>query len=127
MVKTPSDKWKKNILKYKNQCQTILRISQNIRYAGVINNYGRTLVGVMQPNLKPLLKSEDVKHEFFVTSTLLSLRKNYNSYGKLDHILLKHSKVNILILQKNEITFYISINLKEKNLEKIISSIKKTI
>lgn len=127
MVKTPSEKWKKNILKYKKQCQTILGVSNNIRYAGVINNYGRTLVGVMQPNLKPLLKSEDVKHEFFVTSTLLSLRKNSNSYGKLDHILLKHSKVNILILQKNENTFYISINLKEKNLEKIISSIKKTI
>ena len=68
----------KNILKYKKQCQTILGISNNIRYAGVINNYGRTLVGVMQPNLKPLLKSEDVKHEFFVTSTLLSLRKNSN-------------------------------------------------
>ena len=127
MVKTPSEKWKKNILKYKKQCQTILGVSNNIRYAGVINNYGRTLVGVMQPNLKPLLKSEDVKHEFFVTSTLLSLRKNSNSYGKLDHILLKHSKVNILILQKNDITFYISINSKEKNLEKIISSIKKTI
>ena len=76
MVKTPSEKWKKNILKYKKQCQTILGISNNIRYAGVINNYGRTLVGVMQPNLKPLLKSEDVKHEFFVTSTLVSLRKN---------------------------------------------------
>ena len=127
MVKTPSEKWKKNILKYKKQCQTILGISNNIRYAGVINNYGRTLVGVIQPNLKPLLKSEDVKHEFFVTSTLLSLRKNSNSYGKLDHILLKHSKVNILILQKNDITFYISINSKEKSLEKIISSIKKTI
>ena len=127
MVKTPSEKWKKNILKYKKQCQTILGISNNIRYAGVINNYGRTLVGVMLPNLKHLLKSEDVKHEFFVTSTLLSLRKNSNSYGKLDHILLKHSKVNILILQKNDITFYISINSKEKSLEKIVSSIKKTI
>ena len=127
MVKTPSDKWKKNILKYKKQCQTILEISNNIRYAGVINNYGRTLTGVIRPNLKPLLKAEYVKHEFFITSTLLSLRKNNTSFGKLDHILLKHSKVNVLILQKSDITFYISINSKEKSLEKIISSIKKTI
>ncbi|MDC0388364.1 hypothetical protein OAM17_03380, partial [Nitrosopumilus sp.] len=96
-------------------------------YAGVINNYGRTLTGVIKPNLKPLLKSEDVKHEFFITSTLLSLRKNNTSFGKLDHILLKHSKVNVLILQKSDVTFYISINSKEKSLEKIISSIKKTI
>ena len=70
MVKTPSDKWKKNILKYKKQCQTILEVSNNIRYAGVINNYGRTLTGVIKPNLKPLLNSEDVKHEFFITLTV---------------------------------------------------------
>ena len=127
MVKTPSDKWKNNILKYKKQCQTILEVSNNIRYAGVINNYGRTLTGIIKPNLKPLLKSDDVKHEFFITSTLLSLSKNNTSFGKLDHILLKHSKVNVLILQKSDITFYISINSKEKRLEKIISSIKKII
>jgi hypothetical protein len=128
MVKTASDKWKNTILKYKKQCQTILQISSNIRYAGVINNYGRTLTGVIKPNLKPLLKSEEVKHEFFIISTLFSLRKdNVNSLGKLDHIVLKHSKVNIIVFQKNDITFYVSINSKEKSLEKIISIIKKTI
>ena len=128
MVKTASDKWKNTILKYKKQCQTILQISSNIRYAGVINNYGRTLTGVIKPNLKPLLKSEEVKHEFFIISTLFSLRKdNGNSLGKLDHIVLKHSKVNIIVFQKNDITFYVSINSKEKSLEKIISLIKKII
>ena len=128
MVKTTSDKWKNTILKYKKQCQTILQISSNIRYAGVINNYGRTLTGVIKPNLKPLLKSEEVKHEFFIISTLFSLRKdNGNSLGKLDHIVLKHSKVNIIVFQKNDITFYVSINSKEKSLEKTISIIKKTI
>ena len=128
MVKTASDKWKDTILKYKKQCQTILQISSNIRHAGVINNYGRTLTGIIKPNLKPLLKSEEVKHEFFIISTLFSLRKdNVNSLGKLDHIVLKHSKVNIIVFQKNDITFYVSINSKEKNLEKIISIIKKTI
>ena len=128
MVKTASDKWKNTILKYKKQCQTILQISSNIRYAGVINNYGRTLTGIIKPNLKPLLKSEEVKHEFFIISTLFSLRKdNGHSLGKLDHIVLKHSKVNIIVFQKNDITFYVSINSKEKSLEKIISIIKKTI
>ena len=48
MVKTPLEKWKKSILKYKKQCQTILEISNNIRYVGVINNYGRTFTGVIQ-------------------------------------------------------------------------------
>jgi hypothetical protein len=128
MVKTSSDKWKSTVLKYKKQCQSILQISQNIRYAGVINNYGRTLTGVIKPNLKPILKSEEVKHEFFIISTLLTLRKdNTNSIGKLDHVLLKHSKVNIVVFLKNDVAFYVSINSKEKSLDKIISSIKKTI
>jgi hypothetical protein len=128
MVKTPADKWQNTILKYKKQCQTILEISNNIRYVGVINNYGRTLTGVIRPNLKPLLKSEEVKHEFFIISTLFSLRKNTtNSLGKLDHIILKHSKVNIVIFQKNNVTFYVSVNSKEKSLDKIIALIKKTI
>ena len=128
MVKTLADKWQNTILKYKKQCQTILEISNNIRYVGAINNYGRTLTGVIRPNLKPLLKSEEVKHEFFIISTLFSLRKNTtNSLGKLDHIILKHSKVNIVIFQKNNVTFYVSVNSKEKSLDKIIALIKKTI
>ena len=128
MVKTPSEKWKKSILKYKKQCQSIIEISNNIRYVGVINNYGRTLTGIIQPNLKPLLKSEEVKHEFFIISTLFSLRKeSANSLGKLNHIILKHSKVNVIVFQKSNVTFYISINSKEKSLDKIITLIKKTI
>ena len=128
MAKTPSEKWKKSMLKYKKQCQHILKISRNIRYVGVINNYGRTLTGVIQPNLKPLLKSEEVKQEFFIISTLFSLRKDgANSLGKLDHIILKHSKVNVVVFQKRDITFYVSINSKEKSLDKIISLIKKKI
>ena len=128
MIKSPSDKWKNSILKYKKQCQSIIQISNNIRYVGVINNYGRTLTGVIKPNLKPLLKSEEVKQEFFIISTLFSLRKNgVNSLGKLDYIILKHSKVNVIVFQKSDITFYVSINSKEKSLDKIISLIKKTI
>ena len=128
MIKNPSDEWKKTILKYKKQCQSVIQISNNIRYVGVINNYGRTLTGVIKPNLKPLLKSEEVKQEFFIISTLFSLRKNStNSLGKLDYIVLKHSKVNVIVFQKKDITFYISINSKEKSLDKIISLIKKTI
>jgi hypothetical protein len=128
MVKTPLDKWQNKILKYRKQCQFILKLSKSIRYSGVINNYGRTLTGVINPNLKPLLKSEEVKHEFFIISTLFSIRKNNTtSLGKLDHIILKHAKVNLVIFQKNDVTFYISINSKEKNLDKIISLVKKTI
>ena len=128
MVKTPADKWKETIIKYRIQCQNILKISNNIRYAGVVNAYGRTLTGIIQPNLKPLLQSEDFKNELFVISTLISLRKeSVSAIGKLEHVVLQHQKITIVILQKNNVTYYVSINKTEKGLEKIISSIKKTI
>ena len=126
MAKTPADKWRDAIIKYKIQCQNILKLSNHIRYAGVINAYGKTLTGVVQPNLKPLLNSEEIKNEFFIVSTLISLRKaNNSSIGKLDHIVFKHSKINIVVFHKKDITFYVSIDSKEKNLDKIISLIKK--
>ena len=128
MEKTPADKWKDTVIKYRKQCQNILKLSKSVRYAGVINIYGRTLTGIVRSNLKPLLKSEQVKNEFFIISTLMSLRKNtYSSAGNLEHVILQHQKVTIVVLQKKDITYYISIDRKEKGLEKIISSIKKTI
>jgi hypothetical protein len=127
MIKTPAEKWKDTIIKYRKQCQNILKLSNSIRYAGVINVYGRTLTGIVRPNLKPLLKSEQVKNEFFIISTLMSLRKNTSTVGRLEYMILQHQKITIVVLQKNDITYYVSINRKEKGLEKIISSIKKTI
>ena len=128
MKKTPTDRWQNTITNYKKKCQNILKLSNNIRYAGVINAYGRTLTGVIKPKLTPLLKSKEVKNEFFIVSTLISLRQaSDSSVGKLDYMLLKHSKVHIVILHKKEITFYISINPKEKNFEQLVSKIKKTI
>jgi len=128
MIKTPADKWKDIVVKYRKQCQNILKISTSIRYAGVINVYGRTLTGIVRPDLKPLLKSEQVKNEFFIISTLMSLRKNTAStVGKLEHVILQHQKIIIVILQKDDVTYYVSINRKEKSITKIISLIKKTI
>ena len=128
MIKTFAEKWKESIIKYRKQCQTILKISNNIRYVGVINVYGRTLTGMVQVNLKPLLKSEQVKNEFFIISSLMSLRKDMsNSVGKLEHVIIEHQKITIILIQKKDVTYYISINKKEKNLEKKISLIKNTI
>jgi len=128
MVKTPAEKWKDIVVNYRKKCQKILQISSRVRYVGVINAYGRTLTGLVRSDLKPLLKSEQVKNEFFILSTLMNLRKDSeNSIGKLNYVLLDHQKVSIIILQKNNMTFYISIDAKEKNMDFIISKIKKLI
>jgi hypothetical protein len=128
MVKTPAEKWKDTIINYRKQCQKIIQASTSIRYVGVINAYGRTLTGIVRPNVKPLLKSEQIKNEFFILSTLMNLRKDSaNAVGKLNYVLLDHQKVSIIIFQKNDMTFYVSIDGKEKDINSIISKIKKLI
>jgi ABC-type microcin C transport system duplicated ATPase subunit YejF len=128
MVKTPAEKWTDTIINYRKQCQKIIQASTNIRYVGVINAYGRTLTGIVRPDVKPLLKSEQIKNEFFILSTLMNLRKDSaNAVGKLNYVLLDHQKVSIIIFQKNDMTFYVSIDVKEKDINSIISKIKKLI
>jgi len=128
MVKTPAEQWKDKIVEYRKKCQSILQISQHVRYAGAINQYGRTLTGIVRSDLTPLLKSEQVKNEFFILSTLMNLRKDSEkSVGKLNYVLLEHAKVSIIILQKENITFYVSIDRKSKDVSSIINQIKKLI
>ena len=128
MVKTPAEIWKDKIVQYRKKCQDIIQLSNSIRYAGVVNAYGRTLTGIVRPNVKPMLKSEQVKNEFFIISTLMTLRRDTVSViGKLDYVLLQHQKISIVIFQKDDLTYYISIDRTEKNIDKIIESIKKTI
>ncbi|MFB5605701.1 MAG: hypothetical protein ACE5R7_05370 [Nitrosarchaeum sp.] len=128
MVKTPAEIWKDKIINYRKKCQKILQLSNSIRYVGIVNAYGRTLTGIVRPNVKPLLKSEQVKNEFFIISTLMTLRRDtVSAVGKLDYVILQHQKVSIVIFQKNEMTYYISIDKREKNINKIIDYIKKII
>ena len=126
MAKTPEQKWKETIIGYRKKCQKILNVSKNIRYVGVINEYGRTLTGIIRPGVKPLLKSEQARNEFFIISTLMALRKILDSsLGKLDYVILKHQKVSIVACQKDKITFYIT--ALEKELDTLIPDIKKLI
>ncbi len=128
MAKTPEQKWKETIIGYRKKCQKILDVSKNIRYVGVINEYGRTLTGIIRPGVKPLLKSDQVRNEFFIISTLMVLRKILDSsLGKLDVIIIKHQKVSIVACQKNKLTFYISVLEKEKEMDTLVLDIKKLI
>ena len=121
MKKTPADKWQDAVISYKKQCQSILKLSDHIRYAGVINAYGRTLTGIIKPNVKPLLQSEEVKNEFFIVSTLISLRQaSENELGKLDHVILKHlQKLILLFYIKIMLLFMFQLTLKKKILNNL--------
>ncbi len=126
MAKTPEQKWKESIQDYRKKCQQILNISKSIRYVGAINEYGRTLTGIIRPGIKPLLKSEDAKNEFFIVSNLITLRNSQATVlGDLDYALLKHKKVILIIIPNRNVTFYITIDVNVKPISEIISKIKK--
>ncbi len=58
----------------------------------------------------------------------MNLRKgSEKSVGKLEYVLLQHQKVSLVVFQKNKITYYVSIDKNEKNMNKIISAVKKLI
>ena len=126
MAKTPEQKWKESIQDYRKKCQQILNISKSIRYVGAINEYGRTLTGIIRPGIKPLLKSEDAKNEFFIVSNLITLRNSQTTVlGDLDYALLKHKKVILIIIPNRNVTFYITIDVNVKPISEVISKIKK--
>ena len=130
MQDTPNQKWKKQISEHKKKCQSIIQLSKSIRYVGLINEYGRTLTGIIRPGLKTLLANEPARNEFFLVSTLLTMRnKTSASLGKMDYALFRHDKIMIIAFQRNEGIYYLSLNqnMTPKSLFQIISKIKKIV
>jgi len=130
MTETPAQKWNQTVSGYRRKCQKILDVSKSIRYTGIINIYGRTLTGIIRNGTKPLLKRNQAGNEFFIASTLLSMRKpQQSSIGSLEVAIFRHKKMILLLFDRNGITFYISIdkNVGIDKLEQIISKIKKVI
>ncbi|HSD05089.1 MAG TPA: hypothetical protein VLB45_04975 [Nitrosopumilaceae archaeon] len=130
MIKTQDQKWKDEIIAYRKKCQKILLISKSIRYVGLINEYGRTLTGIIKQGTNPMLKAGQVRNEFFLISTMLSMRStNYSAIGDMDYAVFKHKKVILVVFQRKEGIYYISVDQKVSPdaLTKIISNIKKII
>jgi hypothetical protein len=130
MVKTPVEKWQEDIFNHRKKCQRILLSSKSVRYVGLINEYGRTLTGIIRPGTKIYLKSEPARNEFFIISTLLTMRRsNDNAIGGMDHAIFKHDKVTLIAFQRKEGIYYISIdqNVSLNSLSAIINKIKKLI
>ena len=130
MQKTPDQKWKEQIIQYRKKCQNIVELSKSIRYVGLINEYGTTLTGILKPGLTTLLSREAARNEFFLVSTLLTMRNKASSaLGKMDHVVFRHEKITVIVFQRKEGIYYVSIN-KNTTLDavnQIIIKIKKII
>lgn len=130
MQKTPSQKWTEQITNYRKKCQTILELSKSIRYVGLVNEYGRTMTGILRPGLAMLLTNESTRNEFFLVSTMLTMRNKASAaLGNMYSIILKHDKVTVVIFQRKEGIYYISVNksVTPDAVNKIIAKIKKII
>lgn len=111
MAKTPSQNWQDVIAAHKAACRSIVSSSRAVRYAGVINKFGRTLAGATRPGVKPHLKPEEAKNEFFAVSTILSLRKKSSAgIGPLDHAVLRHERITVVAFPHGTDTYYVSVD-----------------
>ena len=130
MAKTPAEKWQEDISIHRKKCQKILLSSKSVRYVGLINEYGRTLTGIIRPGTKIYLKSQPARNEFFLISTLLTMRRtNDIAIGVMDYAIFEHAKVTLIAFQRKEGIYYISVdqNVSLNSLSTIINKIKKLI
>lgn len=110
--------------KYREKCSAMLSISQRIRYAGITNRFGRTLAGNLRKGVKPLLKPEEARNEYFIEATRSQLRKNFEkSIGRMEYTLTENEKVKILTIPGEEHIYYLSMD-KETPWNEVMSIIE---
>ncbi|MFB5600546.1 MAG: hypothetical protein ACE5SW_10000 [Nitrososphaeraceae archaeon] len=113
--------------KLKEQCKKLLDLNGKIRYAGVLNEFGRTLAGKMKTGLVPFLSPREARNEFFIHSTIFNLRKNHrDSIGETEFIMLQSEKVNIVSFIKKQLIYYLTIErgVSLQELNDIVNTIK---
>lgn len=128
MSQDPAAKWQQETDRYASICKRVLAASPSIRYAGTINQYGRTLTGFIRPGTSPMLGREQAKNEMFVLSTMVNLRKETeDAIGKLEHILIRHEKVKIVLIASEKVVYYVTIDGKEEKYMNLVGDIKNII
>jgi len=96
---------------YREKCSSILAISPRIRYAGIMNRFGRTLAGGLRKGVVPLLKQDEARNEYFIEATRNQLRKNFeNSIGRTEYTFTENEKVKILTIASEAHFYYITMD-----------------
>ena len=97
--------------RYKEKCSSILGVSPRIRYAGMMNKFGRTLAGSFRKGVVPLLKPEEAKSEYFIEAARGQMRMNFEkSIGRTEYTLTENEKVKILTLTNPDNLYYITMD-----------------
>ena len=96
------DNKKDEITLNQTKCLSFLKISEKIRYVGIINKFGRTITGKLRSGLRPLLTPEQARDERYIESTRQQLRKALNiSIGKSIFTIEKNENVTFLLIPED--------------------------
>ena len=115
---------------YKKECTRVLALSPRIRYAGIMNKFGRTLAGGLRKGVIPLLKPDEARNEYFIEATRSQLRRNFEgSIGRAEYTFTENEKVKILTIAGDEHFYYITMDkdTPEHEVNKIIEDVKKLV
>jgi hypothetical protein len=111
---------------YKQECHKILAISPRIRYAGIMNKFGRTLAGGLRKGVVPLLKPDEARNEHFIEATRNQFRRNFeDSIGREEYTLTENEKVKILTLSSEDHFYYVTLD-KETPINEVMKIIEGT-
>jgi hypothetical protein len=103
------------------KCISILKISEKIRYVGIINRFGRTVTGKRKNGIRPLLTPEQARDERYIESTRQQLRKALNTtIGKSIFTIEKNENVTFLLIpeETKDLFYYITME-KDTSLDEI--------
>ena len=111
---------------YKQKCNNILAISTRIRYAGIMNKFGRTLAGGLRKGVVPLLKPDEARNEHFIEATRNQFRRNFEkSIGREEYTLTENEKVKILTMSSEDHFYYVTLD-KETPIDEVMKIIEET-
>lgn len=94
------------------KCLSFLKVSEKIRYVGIINKFGRTITGKLKNGIRPILTPEQARDERYIEASRRQLRKALEiSIGKSIFTIEKNENVTFLLIPDitQDIFYYITI------------------
>lgn len=116
--------------KSREKCLQVLAISPKIRYAGIMNAFGRTVAGALRKGVTPLLKPEEARSEYFIEASRSQMRRQFEqSIGRTEYTLTENEKVKILTVPGRDRFIYVTMDkdTPPPEVSKIIESVKKMV
>ncbi len=106
------DNKKEGITTNQEKCLSFLKVSEKIRYAGIINKFGRTITGKLKNGIRPILTPEQARDERYIEAARRQLRRALeSSIGKSIFTIEKNENVTFLLIPDTtpDIFYYITL------------------